>query len=358
MPIRSTPRGATMPLALAAIAFMSITVAVAFRRVSSERRINSDQQAQVDAYAVAQSGLEMYPPTLIEMPPATSNATLAVNGGTAAVSLIRVRDTVNYLTPAIYLLSSRGTSSSVVGYDANTPPAQRTVASYMIWQFADMDVMAAFTSLSGLHKNGNSGSLNGNDGCAAKPAIPGVAVPNATFTGDNSPIDGNPDNTASFLGTAGTAGTAKDAVHVEWDRIVNNNLIPADVILPGGAWPTAAQMNSWPVIRSNGDLDLSGGATNSKGILIVTGNLTVGGSYEHEGIVLVGGTFTSNGNNQVHGAIITGLNIKLGMTVAQTAIANGNKTFQFNSCNISKALTQVGSLQSLGNAWTDNYPSY
>ena len=116
-------------------------------------------------------------------------------------------------------------------------------------------------------------------------------------------------------------------------------------------------MTQWPVIRSNGNLSLAP-HNDSKGILIVTGNLTMGGSFKHEGIVLVGGTFTSNGNNEIHGAIFTGLNIKLGMAVPQTAIGNGNKTFQYNSCNIIRALRPIGSLEAVSNAWTDDYPSY
>ncbi|HYC31889.1 MAG TPA: prepilin-type N-terminal cleavage/methylation domain-containing protein [Gemmatimonadales bacterium] len=241
-----------------------------------------------------------------------------------------------------------------------TPPAQRTVAQYMLWQPATMDVDAAFTSLSGLDKNGNSGALDGNDGCAGTglPALPGVAVPNGLYSGHTNPINGNPDNTPSYIGTPGAFGTAKDAVHVDWAGIVAGTAITPNVVLPGGSWPGAAQMNNWPVIFANGNLSLNGGTTDSKGILIVTGNLTMGGSFHHDGIVLVGGTRTSNGNNQIQGAVITGLNVKLGQSVGQTAIGNGNKTFQYNSCNISSALGALGSLQPVRNGWTDDYPSY
>jgi hypothetical protein len=108
----------------------------------------------------------------------------------------------------------------------------------------------------------------------------------------------------------------------------------------------------------NGDLDLSGGETNGKGILIVTGNMTVGGSWRHDGIVLVGGVLTSNGNNNIQGAVITALNIKLGVAVPQNAIANGNKTFQYNSCSIASALKRIGSVQRVRNGWTDTWSSY
>jgi type II secretory pathway pseudopilin PulG len=360
MPVRPSDRGATLPLTLVVMALMSLIVATAFSRVSRERRINGDQQAQVSALAVAQSGLELYRTTVSSMPGTSADVTLTgLPGGSAQVSLRRVRDSVN-LEPAIYVVSSRGTSTSAVRYGATAPPAQRTVAQYMTWEPVNMTVNAAFTSLSGLDKNGNSGALDGNDGCVGSgvPPIPGVAVPNALYTGQTNPINGNPDNAPVYLGTAGTAGTAKDAIPVDWDDIVNNNAFPPNYVMPG-AWPTPAQMNQWPVIRANGNLSLDATIHNdSKGILIVTGDLTLSGSFRHDGIVLVGGVFVSNGNNQIHGAIITGLNVKLGAAVAQTAIGNGTKTFQYNSCNILRALRPVGSLEAVSNAWVDNYPSY
>jgi hypothetical protein len=356
----SDRRGATLPLTLVSIALLSLTVATAYSRVSAERRINGDQQAQVDASAVAQSGLEVYRTTLTAKPGATHDVTLnGLPGGSAVISLRRVRDAVGP-DPALYVVSSRGTSSSSVRYGATTPAAQRTVAQYMTWQPGTMDVDAAFTSLSGLDKNGNSGALDGNDGCAGSglPAIPGVAVPDGTYSGHTNPINGNPDNTPDYLGSPGIAGAAKDEVHVDWAGIVAGTALTPDVILPGGSWPTAAQMNSWPIIFANGNLSLTGGTTDSKGILIVTGNLTMSGSFHHDGIVLVGGEFTSNGNNEVQGAIITALNVKLGIAVPQTAVGNGNKTFQYNSCNIANALNALGKLVPVRNGWTDDYPSY
>ena len=74
--------------------------------------------------------------------------------------------------------------------------------------------------------------------------------------------------------------------------------------------------------------------------------------------MLVGGTLTSNGNNTIQGAIITGLNLKLGMAVPQEAVGNGNKTFQYSSCNLMRALGHVGSLQRVRNGWVDTWSSY
>lgn len=52
--------GSALLMRLALILVLSVCVAAAFRRVSSERRVNADGQTQVGAYGVAMSGLQQY----------------------------------------------------------------------------------------------------------------------------------------------------------------------------------------------------------------------------------------------------------------------------------------------------------
>jgi hypothetical protein len=346
--------GATLPLTILVLSILGVAVAISYARLSSERRITGDGQAQIDAFAVAQSGLNSYMATRNGKPAGHQDTTFTdLPGGTARVSLQVLRESTTTLLPAVYVISSRGTATGAKRYDARTPAAERTVATYALWTPAPFDLDAAFTSLSGLDKNGNSGTLNGNDACGAGPAIPGVAVPTGTYTGQTGPIDGNPDNTPKQLGTGGVAGTAKDSVGIDWASISTGALLPPNYVYP--AWPTAAQFLDWPVVKVNGNLNFPG---NGKGILIVTGNMTISGSDRWDGLVLVGGTLTSNGNNTIEGAIITGLNVKLGMAVPQEAIGNGNKTFQYSSCNLARALGHVGSLQRVRNGWVDTWSSY
>jgi type II secretory pathway pseudopilin PulG len=359
----SERRGATLPLSILVIAVLSLSILVAAARLSSERQITSDQEAVMDAFSVAQAGMEEYFRALTALPPGTFPPTshdttiTTLPGGTAQISFRRLRDSTS-TTPAVWVVTSRGNNTAAKRFNFRVPSAQRTVAQYAVWQPANLDLNAAFTSLSGVDKNGNSGALDGNDGCGALPAIPGVAVPGGTYTGQTNPINGNPDNAPIDLGTPGTSGSAKDAVEVDWAGISAGTALPPNYTIPGNSWPNAGQMANWPVILVNGDLSLSGGETAGKGILIVTGNLTMGGSWSHEGIVLVGGVLTSNGNNTIQGAVMTALNIKLGIAVPQVAIANGNKTFQYNSCSIASALKRIGSVRRVRNAWTDTWSSY
>lgn len=355
--VPASRRGATIPLTVLVIAIMGVAVAISYSRLSSERRITGDSQAQVDAFTVAQSGLNNYLATRNGKPGPSQDTTFTtLPGGSAQVSLRMLRESTTTLLPAVYVITSRGTATGAVRYDARSPSAERTVATYALWTPAPLDIDAALTTLSTLDKNGASGSMSGIDACGAMPAIPGVALPTGGYTGNTGPIDGDPDNTAVGLGTGGPAGSAKDEVEIDWAGIVAGTVLPADFVYP--QWPTSSpnggEFADWPVVRVNGDFTLPG---DGKGILIVTGNVTLSGSRNWEGLILAGGSLTSNGNNTTRGAVIAGLNVKLGQIVPQSTL-NGTKSYQYDSCALTRALGHIGSLQRVRNGWTDNWSSY
>jgi hypothetical protein len=272
--------------------------------------------------------------------------------------MIMLRESTITLLPAIYAITSRGTYTAGKRYNALVPPAERTVGTYALWTPTPFDLNGAVTSLSGLHKNGTAGALDGNDRCVGSgmPPIPGVAVPDGTFSGESAPINGNPDNAPDEMGTGGTGGTAKDEVDIDWAAITAGTMLPPNYTYP--TWPTSTQFADWPVVKVNGDLTLP---SSGKGILIVTGDLTVNGATpprQWDGLVLVGGVITINGNMGFYGATITGLNVKLGIAVPQQTITNGTKILQYDSCNLARALGKIGSIQRVRNGWTDTWSSY
>lgn len=349
-------RGAALPLTVLLLALMGVAVAITYNRLSSERRITGDSRAQLGAFAVAQSGLNRFLSTINGKPtgpyPVTTMYT-DLPGGTAQVDLRMLRESTTTLLPALYVITSRGRYTAAKRFDALSPAAERTVATYALWTPAPFDLNAGFTSISGITKNGSSGALSGVDNCGAQASIPGVAVPNGGYSGDVTVINGNPDDTPVGIGTGGVGGTARDEVDIDWAGILAGTYLPAAYVYP--SWPTAAQMNNWPITRVNGDLTMP---NDGKGILIVTGNLTITGSRQWEGLILVGGAITSNGNNVFHGATVSGLNVKIGVAVPASTIANGTKTYQYDSCALSRALGKVGSIQRVRNGWSDNWSSY
>ena len=50
--------------------------------------------------------------------------------------------------------------------------------------------------------------------------------------------------------------------------------------------------------------------------------------------------------------------VKLGATLPQGDVGNGTKAFNYNSCNIAKAMARMGQLVGYSNAWVDNWPTY
>lgn len=358
MKLQSNRSGFALPLAIMLIAFLTVGVAAAFTRVQVEARTDGDRQAQADAFALAQSGLETFLTNrtalgFTVMPPAASeSARVNIPGGYADVVLRRIRPK-NGTKEAIYVLKSRGVRTT--GAAAWMPKAEKIVSQYAYFRESTMSVLSGWTSLSGIQKNGGSGVLSGVDNCGVKPQVAGVAVPNVPGYTQNGggPV---PVGTPPVL-DMGTQAQTNNAVNIDWDGIVNHGAISPDVTLPGGTWPSFTNPNYWPVIRINGDFSLP---TDGRGTLIVTGDLTISGSLQWQGIVLVGGTVIANGNNNVLGATVSALNMKLipPILVPVQSIGNGNKTYQYDSCAVASAVSRFSSLVKIDQTWSDAWSNW
>src|SRR3954447_19372127 len=209
-------RGFAIPIAVLVIAVLTIMIAGGFSLVSAERRSVSDQKSQVSAFRLAEQGLELYlvrrdslmagKPSYTKVPGAIPD-TVQINmtGGYAQVTLTRLRP-VRGTQAGLYVVRSRGVETA--GAYAGSPQAVRTVAQYALWEPAGMQVLAGWTALSGLQKNGGAGTLGGVDLCGDSATIAGVVVP--LFPGysgkmvavGNPPIDSIP---------------APDSVAIDWN---------------------------------------------------------------------------------------------------------------------------------------------
>jgi hypothetical protein len=354
-------RGFAIPIAILVIAVLTIMIAGGFSLVSAERRSVADQKSQISAFRIAEQGLELFlvrrdslmqgKPSYSKVPGAIPD-TVVINvpGGYAEVTLTRLRP-VRGSQSGLYVARSRGVETA--NAYAGSPQAVRTVAQYVLWEPASMQVLAGWTALSGLQKNGNAGTLGGIDLCGDSAAVAGVVVPvNPGYTGKTVAV-GNPP----------VDSVAPDSVAIDWNGIVNGNLIAPTMIIPPASWPTAAMTASfadtssryYPIIRVNGNFTLP---TSGTGMLIVTGTLTVNGSTGWRGVILVGDDITSNGNNGIQGATVSGLNTKLGTYIPDPSTANGTKQYNYNSCEVAKATTTMGALVTLRNTWVDNWVEY
>jgi len=353
-------RGFAIPTALLIIAALTIMVAGGFSLVSAERRSVADQKSQINAFRIAEQGLELFlvkrdslmagHPGFSHVPGLTPDtAVIPMTGGVATVTLTRLRP-VRGSQSGLYVARSKGVET--VGAYAGTPQGVRTVAQYVLWEPAPMQVLAGWTALSGLQKNGGAGTLGGIDLCGDSASVAGVVVPvNPGYTGKTVAVGDPP-----------VDSVAPDSVAIDWNGIVNGGSITPTITIPGGSWPAAAMQASfddtlstyYPIIRVNGDFVLP---TRGTGMLIVTGSLTLNGSVGWRGVLLVGNDITSNGNNGIAGATVSGLNVKLG-TYVPGSTANGTKQYNYDSCEVAKSTTTMGALVTLRNTWVDNWVEY
>lgn len=347
-------RGFAIPVAILVILVLTIMVAGGFTLVSAERRSVADQKSQISAFRIAEQGLEVFlvrrdsllsgKPGYTKIPGAVPDSIrIPMTGGYADVTLTRLRP-VQGSRSGLYVARSKGVETT--GAYAGTPQGVRTVAQYVLWEPAPMQVLAGWTALSGLQKNGGAGTLGGIDLCGDSAAVAGVVVPmNPGYTGKTVAV-GNPP----------VDSVAPDSVAIDWNAIVNLNSIQATITIPGGSWPTTALQDTsyYPIIRINGDFTLP---SSGQGMLIITGHLTISGSTTWKGVLLVGGDITSNGNNGIEGATVSGLNVKLG-TYVPSSTANGTKQYNYNSCAVAKSTSAMGALVTLRNTWVDNWVEY
>jgi hypothetical protein len=356
----SERRGFAIPIAILVIAVLTIMIAGGFSLVSAERRSVADQKSQVSAFRIAEQGLEIFlvrrdslmagHPNYTKVPGAIPDTvTINVDGGYAQVTLTRLRP-VRGSQSGLYVARSRGVETA--GAYNGSPQAVRTVAQYVLWEPAPMQVLAGWTALSGLQKNGGAGTLGGIDLCHDSATIAGVVVPyNPGYSGKTVAVGDPP-----------VDSVAPDSVAIDWNGIVNLGSIQPTMTFPGATWPSAAMTASfadtsstyYPIIRVNGDFVLP---TSGTGMLIITGSLTLNGSVGWRGVLLVGNDITSNGNNAVQGATVSGLNVKTGNYVPAST-ANGTKEYNYNSCEVAKATTTMGALVTLRNTWVDNWVEY
>ncbi|MBA2292497.1 MAG: hypothetical protein H0W15_08580 [Gemmatimonadales bacterium] len=364
---RESRGGFALPMVILVTLVLTITVGAGLLLTAADHSAGTDHDAHIKAYTVAQTGLERYFTDVTALPTTFPDPrTITVPGGTANVTLHRMR-AASSTDSAIYVLTSIGQATGAgLRRSSLTPVAERSVTQFATWQSGVFDANAAYTSLAAVNiKNGASGSVNGFNasGCPGGD-VAGLALPDGTFAGKNDFISGTNGNTPLGIGTPGPAGTAKDSVGIDWAGILAGSLAPDYGFNSGNnahkqVFKDAIIYANWPVVKINGDLD-GGWRTptgGGRGVLIVTGDADLS-NIEWRGIALVGGaTSFSGGSVNVFGALISGLNVQLGQTVTESTM-NGNLSVQYNSCDIAQAVLKFGGWRRYTNSWSDNWPTY
>ncbi len=164
-------------------------------------------------------------------------------------------------------------------------------------------------------------------------------------------------DSTEYLGK--TVNDAAKKVEVDWAGILGGSALTPTYVIPPDPIPSWTDTTFYPTIYVNGTLNTNSAWNGGRGLLIVKGDLDGGNgsTFNWKGIVLVGGDIIGNGSNSVQGAIISALNAKLGQVVPINTV-NGTKVYQYNSCEVAKALMAMGALVPLNNTWVDNWVEY
>jgi hypothetical protein len=358
--------GFALPMAVLLLLVTTGAVMVTLTQESTERRVLDSETAGLEALVLAESGLERVAAQGMNWTwegtsgpfPRTDSAYVRLTGLGSEIGIEGFAEViVNRLwenaagDSALFLIRSRGVRT--LGGWSRAPAGVRTVTRVARWHPATIDVPSAWTSLGGLRKNGNAGSLDGYDGCGEQPAKAGVAVPvYPGYSGHEGPLNGEP----PLLHLGADPQEAGDAINIDWATIVSGIPEP-DYYVPATPWGEI-DFDRWPIVYVT-EPDFTLPDAGGRGILIAPGNLTISGEYLWQGVVLVGNKLTSNGNNTVSGATISGLNVKLGMAVEESDVGNGTKTFEYNSCHVARAMDSFGGgLQPMENTWMDSWLGY
>jgi len=401
--------GFALPLAIVVLTLLTMGLVAGFAVTSSEASVTVSQRAQARAYTYAQQGLESYllrrkektgstfcphcwsvnsthpangspvNATLDTLP--TQRETVYVALGTTGAAIVRATpvwlDIPN--GKGTYWVTSTGVDlqNSLGGGAGRTSQSRRTVGVFVTWNKSTINVLGAWTSLTGLHKNG-TGTIDGNDNgsCGGGVNLPGVVIPqygghaDLVVNGGWAP-SGNPPYDSSK-----TFAQESAAVKMDWVNIKNGSAMPADIVIPGGTFPSAATFaadtNYWPVIHVRNAVGSSWALPNKgRGLLIVDEDMDISGSNQWYGIIMVGGKLTSNGNNVSEGATYSGLNLLCndvvacnpsganpGASTSNDATANGQKSYVYDSCSVQKATSSMARYTMMSNTWMDDIPGW
>jgi hypothetical protein len=400
--------GFALPTAILVISLVTIGLVASFSATGSEIANSSSQRSQAKAYSIAQYGLEQFLARRSETSPTTfCTHCLSVNGtgsgnartlvgvlpttqetlavkiprsstDTTTVGLAVVKATPVMLNNAsgsgVYLITSTGYDSTSKLYGSTKAKiATRTVGVFATYTRSNMNVLAGWTSLSGIDINGNAATISGIDACGSGHNVAGLSVPLKS----NGTADMSKNNNWNPLGsppydTTKTFSQESASMKIDWVNIQAGKAMPADIDIGtgySGTFPSTATFNAdttwYPVIHvhnGNGNYSLPNAG---RGTMIVDGSLTISGSNQWNGIILVGGQITSNGNNVSSGATISGLDLLTGGHVNSSivdsttnATANGTKTYVYNSCDVSKATSSMSRYYIMPNSWMDNVAGY
>lgn len=329
---RNGQEGFALILVLFVLVGLTAMATAGFVATDSEYQVSENHSSNVHALNAANAGLYEYLGTSITGVDTVvfnyPNTTVTV-WGEQMLSLNANREMLRVTADAEYVSTVGDTASRRL----------QTLAIHSL-KVGNLNAPAALASGAGINKNGGAGTISGFDvatttdcpsGGTADKA--GVAVPPGGYdqNGGSSVPEGSPD-----IDESQTALDLLNGMGIDWNDMVNQGGMHPDYTIPPDAWPNFGTLpaNEWPLIYVTSSSASLGPGESGRGVLVARHDVVLNGNFDWDGIMLVGGAITSDGFQEINGATVTGLNLLLGESVADTDLANGNKVFQYHSCNV------------------------
>ncbi|MFW6198587.1 MAG: hypothetical protein ACOC5E_02065 [Acidobacteriota bacterium] len=243
------------------------------------------------------------------------------------------------------------------------PGITRRLSTFVLLDPLALELPAGLSSGNNIRKDGTAGLLSGldaatEDDCpeAPQPDRPGVIAQDYDQSGGgggstpdcDGPVCGDP----PIVETSDPLGS----MDIDWQGILDGSVVDFDYVLDDVSnWPSVPD-DEWPVIFVDNDseVSLSDAAGHSgNGILIIDEDVQLEGDFQWDGVMLIGGALKSDGNNQIHGGTVAGLDELLGENEDDTDLGNGEKTFQYHSCNLLRAMKEAGTLYEVPGTWRE-----
>ena len=371
--------GFVLPTSLLVLALLTVMLTAAFVVVSAEYRSTDNSMAGTRALALAQAGLQSYFASNRQLQPTDwgDSVRYTYTGGYTDVVARKMRNATSGITTWIVRASASTTDPLLTGQIT----AKRSVA-----QLAQLNPVttiiprAAVTALNGATINGPNTQVNPIDGANMNANAPSCALPSPTSLADTNGIQ-SPGTYAGNIPTGGSInsqpvdriGALYDSTHINWPAILAGNFTPD--YTTAASLPNPSNSTPWSVGYINGDLTIpysSPAGVPRRGVLIVTGNLTLGDGAYWAGLLIVGGQIipaTSTSNFLVEGATYTGMNCyNLGGKDCTAVVPKNSwdkytlgsnyREFRWSYCFVQAAISSLSTMVPIKNTFIDNWAGY
>lgn len=315
--------------ALALVVFMLFAVAVAgitgYQVVSNELTLAIQYRDSQKALSVARAGLQRFLGETVGQ--VGDSVSYAIGDGIALVTTRKVleKDSRNHL----YYIRSEGTVS-----DLRTPlaPAKRVVGEYAWHRISPVPHKAVVLLTGGVLSVVGDGAVDGFDTSSAltcpgggTAGVSGVGTAGSALAYSGGTISGrSPAVDSSYT----TFQAVYDTVGIRWDILTDPNF----AVDFDGVPPSGIPSDSFPVVRYQGDL-LASSYWSGRGVLIVTGKLSLWSGFHWGGIILAGEMDPVGAWSSSYGPIINGMLIG-GLNGPNPDVRIESGVFDYNSCNV------------------------